>query len=264
LGGRVPYSVINELVENYVHADFRGPVVSILDAGNTIRFSDQGPGIKDKEKAVEPGYTTASVDMKRYIRGVGSGLPLVRDSLSLNDGSLRIDDNLGSGTVVTVSVGTAAVGGASSSARTPRTVLPLPVSSHSKGLPSAATASEGPGPVLPDSRTTGDVGATVESFAFPPGGQTSPWAPGRHAPPSLDHGGPRLTNRQKRVLALVMEAGEAGPSLVAKELAIGLSTAYRDLAHLEMLEFIAADGTGKRSLTNEGAAFLHGLLHPEG
>ncbi len=104
LGGRVPFSVISEVVENYIHASFRGPVVTILDSGNTIRFSDQGPGIADKARALEPGYTTASLSMKRYIRGVGSGLPLARECLSFAHGTLEVEDNLGAGTVVTVSV----------------------------------------------------------------------------------------------------------------------------------------------------------------
>jgi len=56
-------------------------------------------------------------------------------------------------------------------------------------------------------------------------------------------------------------AGSAGPSLVARELAIGLSTAYRDLARLEDLGLISADESGKRIMTAEGADFLKKLLH---
>ena len=40
--------------------------------------------------------------MKDVIRGVGSGLPIVRDFLSVTGGSLSIEDNLGGGSVVTV------------------------------------------------------------------------------------------------------------------------------------------------------------------
>src|SRR5207249_6348332 len=50
-GGRIPYIVIREILENLIHAYFQGAVISILDDGNTIRISDQGPGIPDKEKA---------------------------------------------------------------------------------------------------------------------------------------------------------------------------------------------------------------------
>lgn len=101
-GGEVPYTVIREVTENFIHADFREPVVSILDGGQTVRFADQGPGICDKDRAVLPGFTTATGCMKRVIRGVGSGLPIVSDFLGFSGGSLEIDDNLGYGTVVTV------------------------------------------------------------------------------------------------------------------------------------------------------------------
>jgi DeoR/GlpR family transcriptional regulator of sugar metabolism len=68
-----------------------------------------------------------------------------------------------------------------------------------------------------------------------------------------------LTTRQKQVLALVMESGSAGPSLVSRELGVGISTAYRDLASLEEIGLIVADG-GKRKLTPEGMSFLDGLI----
>ncbi|MDF1542044.1 MAG: hypothetical protein RQ731_03055 [Anaerosomatales bacterium] len=101
-GGDVPYTVIREVTENFIHAEFREPVVSILEGGRTIRFADQGPGICDKKRAVLPGFTTATGRMKGIIRGVGSGLPIVNDYLGFSGGSLEIDDNLGSGTVVTI------------------------------------------------------------------------------------------------------------------------------------------------------------------
>ena len=78
-GGKIPYSVIREVSENFIHAQFREIVVSILDDGNTIRFADQGPGITEKEKAQKPGFSSAIEPMKNYIRGVGSGFPIVRD-----------------------------------------------------------------------------------------------------------------------------------------------------------------------------------------
>ena len=66
---------------------------------------------------------------------------------------------------------------------------------------------------------------------------------------------PRLSTRQKQVLALVMESGTAGPSLVAADLGVALSTAYRDLATLEDQGLISAD-SGKRRLTDEGLVYL--------
>lgn len=77
-GSSIPFMVIREIVENFIHAYFVEPTISILNHGNTIRFADQGPGIKEKEKAFAFGTTSATQDMKKFIRGVGSGLPYVR------------------------------------------------------------------------------------------------------------------------------------------------------------------------------------------
>jgi len=106
-GGRIPYVVIREVVENLIHAYFEGAVISILDDGNTIRISDQGPGVSDPAKALLPGYTTATAEMRRYIKGVGSGLPVAKEQLEFLGGVLRIDSNLSGGTVITLSVGPA-------------------------------------------------------------------------------------------------------------------------------------------------------------
>lgn len=104
LGGSIPYTVIRELSENFIHARFTEVVISIFDHGDTIRFADQGPGISHKKQAQMPGFTSACEPMKEYIRGVGSGLPLAREYLSMSNGSLSIEDNMGSGAVVTISL----------------------------------------------------------------------------------------------------------------------------------------------------------------
>lgn len=103
-GGSIPYSVIREVSENFIHARFREIVVSILDDGNTIRFADQGPGIAEKDKAIEPGFSSAVEPMKDFIRGVGSGFPIVKDYLDDRQGSIVIEDNLVTGAVVTISL----------------------------------------------------------------------------------------------------------------------------------------------------------------
>jgi DNA-binding transcriptional ArsR family regulator len=191
-GGGVPYTIIREVSENLIHAGFLEVVVTILDDGNTVRFADQGPGIADKERAFLPGFSTATSEMKNFIRGVGSGLPIVKETLGFAGGSVDIDDNLGRGTVVTLRV------------------APRP-----KVDPATPAESDVP---------------------------------------------PRLSHRQKQVLSLVMELGSAGPSVVARELSVGLSTAYRDLASLEDAGLILADESGKRALTKRGVALLDAIL----
>ena len=104
LGGTIPYTVIREVSENFIHARFQEVVVSILDDGNTIRFADQGPGIPNKDLAQEPGVSSAIEPMKRYIRGVGSGLPIVKDYLDTTHGYIEIEDNINQGAVVTISL----------------------------------------------------------------------------------------------------------------------------------------------------------------
>ncbi len=104
VGGTIPFMVIREVVENLIHAYFMEPAISILDNGNTIRFADQGPGIKEKERALEYGTTSATEEMKRYIRGVGSGLPYAQQYLKDHGGTLVIEDNIASGTIVTISM----------------------------------------------------------------------------------------------------------------------------------------------------------------
>lgn len=104
LGGSIPYTVVREVSENFIHARFREIIVSIMDNGNTIRFADQGPGIVSKDKAQLPGFSSAIEPMKNYIRGVGSGLPIVREYLEISHGSITIEDNLNCGSVVTISL----------------------------------------------------------------------------------------------------------------------------------------------------------------
>lgn len=221
-GGTAPYTIIREIVENFVHAGFAEPVVSVLDRGKTLRFADQGPGISDKTHAVLPGYTTAHGEMKRYIRGVGSGLPIVRDYLSVSGGNLVIEDNLGCGAVITIYT---------APAEKPST----PATSFS-GSPSLTPA---PPTGEPAYNITLDLTGPDETVELPVAK-------------------PRLSTRQKQVIALVMESGSAGPSLVSKELGVGISTAYRDLASLEELGLITSDG-GKRHLTIEGLSYLDTL-----
>ena len=199
-GGRIPFVVIKEIVENLIHALFENAVVSILDDGNTIRISDQGPGIRDKEHAFQPGYTTATREMRAFIKGVGSGLPVAREQLAFLGGAISIDDNLDHGTVVTLRVG--------------------PSREHAP----APTAAPAPRPV---------------------------------ERPRL-----RLTDRQRKVLLLIAELGSAGPSTIAKELGISQSTAFRELAALQKLQLLAQRTPGKRTLTEDGIAYLGNVFRP--
>jgi anti-sigma regulatory factor (Ser/Thr protein kinase) len=102
LGAEVPQPALRALVENLVHAGFEGATVSVLDGGRTVRVADRGPGIQDKRRALEPGYSSAGQAERRVIAGVGSGLAVAARQAEQLGGSLEITDNLGGGTVVTL------------------------------------------------------------------------------------------------------------------------------------------------------------------
>lgn len=121
-GSRVPVEAVVAVVENLIHAHFRLAAVSIA-ADGSVTVSDQGPGIPDKQRALLPGFTTATAEMRRYIRGVGSGLTVASQLMERIGGELRIEDNLAGGTVVTLS---------------PRKPSPFPAAGPAPG-PSGAT-----------------------------------------------------------------------------------------------------------------------------
>lgn len=104
-GGRVPEEALRELIENLIHAEFRGVVISVLEEGNTVRVSDKGPGIEDKERAFEFGFSGATPEAAREIRGVGAGLGIARAAAEKAGGTVTLENNIGGGTVATVSVG---------------------------------------------------------------------------------------------------------------------------------------------------------------
>ncbi len=104
MGGILPRAAFKELLDNFIHSGLRDPLVSILDNGNTLTVSDNGPGIEHPEKAMQPGYTTATDFIRRYIRGVGSGFPLVQEMMTKMGGTLTIDRNLSGGTLVKASI----------------------------------------------------------------------------------------------------------------------------------------------------------------
>lgn len=104
LGGSIPFMIIRECVENLIHAYFKEPVISIYDQGNTIKISDLGPGIANKELAKTYGATSATQEMKQFIRGTGSGLPYVEQYLTSNGGTLLIEDNVNKGCIVTLTL----------------------------------------------------------------------------------------------------------------------------------------------------------------
>ena len=106
-GGSYPYRIIMEACENLIHADFVGVVISVSDHGHTVVFSDQGPGIAHPSFALNTGFTNATPEMKATIRGVGAGFTIIREYLESVGGSMRLDSNIETGTVLTLRTPTA-------------------------------------------------------------------------------------------------------------------------------------------------------------
>lgn len=104
LGGRVPEAAIREVVENLIHAAYKGVVISVLDGGRTVRVSDKGPGVEDKTRAMEFGFSGATAEALREIRGVGAGLGIAQAAVAKVGGAISVEDNIGGGTVTTISV----------------------------------------------------------------------------------------------------------------------------------------------------------------
>lgn len=100
----VPVLAVREVVENLVHADFAEALVSVLAGGTLVRVSDRGPGIPDRPRALEPGFSGAGPAARAAVRGVGCGLPLAAALMAAHGGRLELADNLGGGAVVTLAL----------------------------------------------------------------------------------------------------------------------------------------------------------------
>jgi hypothetical protein len=229
LGGRLPYSVVREIAENFIHADFKECTVSILDRGDTIRFSDRGPGIEKKLLVLQPGVTSASETMRNYIKGVGSGFPLVREYLEINQGSLRIDDNAAEGVVITLSMAPKPAANAVSDVATP----PVSISTSVTRAASSAYTDQ--------SLAT----ATEHTLPTQQGSDQS----------IFDMVEPRAL----AALEVVADLGAAGPTDLVEPLSISAATGTRLLDKLEAAGLLEKTTNRKRILSNAGLLYLQRL-----
>lgn len=256
-GGGIPFMVIREIVENLIHAYFAEPAISILDGGDTIRFADQGPGITNKELALEYGTTSATNDMKRYIRGVGSGLPYAQQWLKDKGGSLKIEDNISRGTVVTI------------------TLLAETESSATAYLGDTLEESAAYAQAAPQFMTQPPI-ASMPAMAYGPVQapmvapmayqQANPYYPAQMAAPVAPW--PAQANMQaQQMTSMVSERGvmalgylatheSVGPTELVAAFGHSQSTWTRELKALEDRGLVAKRGGQKRFLTPAGRAFM--------
>lgn len=122
LGGQVPEASVREIIENLIHADYKGVVISVLEDGNGVRVSDKGPGVQDKVRAMEFGFSGAASEVSQEIRGVGAGLGIARTAAEKVGGTVQLEDNIGGGSVATVSVPAAGEAGSGAPATSEKPV----------------------------------------------------------------------------------------------------------------------------------------------
>jgi Signal transduction histidine kinase len=212
MGGGIPFSAIRQVTENFIHADFREIVVSIMDEGNTIRFTDQGPGIPDKERAQLPGFSSANEHMKRYIDGVGSGLPIVREYLDVKQGTLTLDDNLNGGSVVTLSL------------------VPHDHTTSNARLEAGASVSQPFAPQALSPQALASHAGPLEAHTYPPELVLS-----------------SLSRRSRQILALFTTQDMMGVQDISEMTDIPLSSTHAELRKLEEAGLI--EKLGKKRVT---------------
>lgn len=111
-------------------------------------------------------------------------------------------------------------------------------------------------------REVRDLGGDLQVFSQPGEGTyiTISLASSGLPLPSFPDLTDRLSHRQNNILFLLTEEESIGPSQVAGELGISLSTAHRELVKLEDLGLIRRSSDGKRFLSERGRSYLQSIL----
>jgi hypothetical protein len=168
--------------------------------------------------------------MKKYIRGVGSGLPIVKEVIVFSGGSMDVEDNIRSGTVVSLRL--------ESSGEIFKNIQD---SNFLKSGPEQAggiknTLNENSGTQIPGNKPKSEALADKQLFD--------------------NFANLKLSIRQTKILSLLLELEETGPSKISKELSLSLATSFRELMILEGAGLLMLTGAGKRRLTAMGKKYL--------
>jgi len=258
-GSSIPTIVATELITNLAHAEFNRSVITISANGDQLTVSDHGPGIPNKDDALLFGYY--GEPPKRYrslVRGAGTGLPLAHHLITAIGGQLVLTDNLDGGTVATAVMSFNGQHRSSKHCYYEENTASRDNSPVDKGAENT-TAEAGDHPLeteynylrITDPKT--DPGQQDESESAQLNTQ------GPAVAEALSDLQTKLSRRQRRVLFLVADFGEVGPSAASTELDMSLSTAFRDLVTLEEMGLVQSDANGKRSLTSLGARVIAAL-----
>lgn len=83
-----------------IHAGGGTADVLVSESSITITLTDHGPGIKDIEKAMQEGYSTAPDDVRSLGFGAGMGLP----NMKRYSDRMEIKSTPGEGTTITMCI----------------------------------------------------------------------------------------------------------------------------------------------------------------
>ena len=97
---RVAIAMYEGEINMVIHAGGGKAKVEICPDKVIIILEDNGPGIKDIDKAMEEGYSTASDDIRNLGFGAGMGLPNMKKCSN----SMDIKSTLGVGTTITMTI----------------------------------------------------------------------------------------------------------------------------------------------------------------
>lgn len=243
-GGKIPYTIIREIVENLIHAEFSEVIITIINNGNQIMITDQGPGISDIDRAMLPGFTSATKEMKKFIRGVGSGLPIVKETIRFSGGTIDIKNNMNKGTVVILKINSneSALGD---------------FNAVSISDPDANRDPAEKEPLINLEKTVSAVQDSAPHTAL----QEPFLKPGKAEELSgnlipEEYNSLKLSLRQIKILYLTLELEESGPSIISKELGFSLSTSFRELSYLEKEGLLKTFSSGKKRLSKKGFKYL--------
>lgn len=97
---RVSIAMYEGEINMVIHAGGGRATVTVDENTVTIFLSDKGPGIKDIEKAMQEGYSTASDNVRSLGFGAGMGLPNMKRYTDF----MEIKSTVGVGTDITMKV----------------------------------------------------------------------------------------------------------------------------------------------------------------
>ena len=97
---RVSVAMYEGEINMVIHAGGGKATVTVDEKCITIELSDKGPGIKDINKAMQEGYSTASEQVRSLGFGAGMGLP----NMKRYTDSMEINSVLGEGTQIIMTV----------------------------------------------------------------------------------------------------------------------------------------------------------------